>query len=497
MMTRSSTQKARIANAEQNFYNPVQPMLRTFTSEDYDNAADGYSSSDSEHDIDLREPIIEPPRIKFDEACIQRNNRVLHNRHSFFNKITGKNFIDSSESSSRKNIKRSKKKGASSKIREVKKEEAKKTNSRVSFHYESAEDDDSDVNYPDDELKKILVKIVPDASKKETDEELEERIFKPVLNIPPRRVHGFKNAAQYTVFYKASKNKSGKPKAFKRRLAEADDNSKFSIFDVTEQHLLTTYGTAEYFWNIMETKHFKDEIEKSHNIAGNLGIDGIKPTNYLFTNVFLFMPNGMNIDHFKGRDKEFGWEYRYNPEQTLKKLPLRCSGQLVNFYEPFVIRFKTDDSGRRVSEQGLCPYCPVDHDYEKRFCYDNKFFNLRGMAYDSHLAMYHGVYASGNEMPIPVFVEDDNKFHLICNECHRKHELDPAPTKEITTKSVLDFFQHCTTRHFHRKIPGLTTKQFAKTDKSKLLYGEKLYAPHVSRNLPFKKHLSIMNGNNK
>lgn len=490
----AAPQQLTLSPSPNKIYSPTRALFKTYTNLDYDDFVEAYSSSDSEHDIDLREPIHPPPQVKFDEECLRRNNKILLKRHSFFSKPYINDYVE--KTNSKKKAKKTKNTKHLPKIEERVEEKIVEegTNPRsilkVKFFYESDEDtdsEDSSLNFSGFEQPYYGDVNLYD------DDDYKSRIFNEALVIPPRRIHGYKNVAQYLIS-RTGKSRSSKSKKTKRHLQSAEYTSKFSLMLLNEQQLLTTYGSAEYWWNIMKTPFYENEKAKAIKLAKSLEFDGIISAAYLLEHVFMYKPNDVNINQFKGMAE--GWEYTKNPDQPLTRLPLRYAGQNVNFYEPFVIRSQKDDSGRKIVKEGLCPYCPIDVDHERKFSFNNKFFNLKGFDYAAHLGKYHGVYASGNEMPMPTFVEQDEKVHYICTECHKKNILN-FKSQDLSSECIIEFFKHCMARHYHKKIPGLTTKQFTKTDINKLLYPKQIYSSKIERSKVFDIHRKILNKQTK
>lgn len=170
----------------------------------------------------------------------------------------------------------------------------------------------------------------------------------------------------------------------------------------------------------------------------------------------LIIPNDINMWHFDIITNTSDWLYTSNPKQWSKSLPTRWTGQVANFYEPFVIRYKKCDSGRDISFMGLCPYCPVTlEDFTENF--NRLFFPLSSKKYEAHLGTVHGVYSSGHEMPCPSFAEKKGVIYASCMECHSAKKMVNVSIHNPQSL-LLSYFKHGMKLHCKKRSPPMDPK---------------------------------------
>ena len=294
--------------------------------------------------------------------------------------------------------------------------------------------------------------------------ELEENNAKP---------RGYDNLALMNLAI--STNKLNKTLSYKKKLCKIAHQNKLNFgkfIDYPSNHdYFDIY--ARYWCKIKKTLEFQILKMESKDIAKNGGyvISNFEGTMARYS--CMVLPNGLNILDFEYMQNKFdNWYYKTNPKQPLSKLPLRWCGQKANFFQPLVIRYQLCDSGRHVSKQGLCPYCPVFEE-DKKTGYKFHFYKIDNKSYESHVSRHHGVYGSGNEMIPPYFTKDIDhsyaKLYYVCAECKHVLALDNESIS-ITKKSFMEYFKHCSYCHYKREHVGVTDLQFKRIKEADFIY---------------------------
>lgn len=281
------------------------------------------------------------------------------------------------------------------------------------------------------------------------------------LKIPPRKVHGYDNLAHFKI---AATNRSV---SYKRRnelynIFKADN--KFNPYKMTNLwNSQADLLSANAYWKLINTSsYYQSNTREFIKLCERLDVRGVDGSRLFATHAGMFQPNNMNVSFFKDIAGVNEWQYMKNPMQIHNQLPLRLCGKKCNFYEPLVQRFKVDMSGRKVSVEGLCPYCTINpEEMSSDDHLEDRFFKMRNHQYESHLARFHGVYGNGVEMKIPGYIKyrDGPKgIHLLCMECHRINDIG-SPTSLESKDSIMEYFTHCMKRHYHKRIEGSTVAQ--------------------------------------
>lgn len=154
-----------------------------------------------------------------------------------------------------------------------------------------------------------------------------------------------------------------------------------------------------------------------------------------------------------------------------KRLPLRCGGQIANFYEPFLLREKRKDGKKMTIEEkrerqhlrmnglhdkssklhyiieAMCPYCSL---YGNNF--DHIFFGRFNSEYLHHVTKHHAVGSAGVEMPLPSLVAlgiEQKNFFALCSYCDDVITIkDPL---DLNSKNpFLNYLRHV--KHIHHNI---------------------------------------------
>lgn len=220
-------------------------------------------------------------------------------------------------------------------------------------------------------------------------------------------------------------------------------NTEYVNSETDEFGYWETIKCSDYF-----QKLFEDGIKQSCSEGGTNAEQ--ETLCVLRREIHCIIPNNVNIKSFRQLQNICGWEYQRNLKQESKCLPHRWCGNKANFFEPLVTRFKRDESGRKTNISGLCPYCPLSY-LDECNGYDDFFFSLNSLAYETHLAYYHGVYHTGEEVSPPVFFRKRKDNMLFCHDCKRTRRIY---INSYTAGDVylLEYFEHCSHYHPRRNL---------------------------------------------
>lgn len=284
---------------------------------------------------------------------------------------------------------------------------------------------------------------------------------------------GYDNLALLNVAQ--STNKLNKKLSYKKKLYKVAEKNNAIFGKIVNYPTGVDYFTiyAGYWYNIKKTLEFKALKRESENIAKNNNYIISKFETSMARYSCMVLPNKLNMKDFENMQNKFdNWYYKVNPKQALSQLPLRWCGQKANFFQPLVIRYRLCDSGRCVSKQGLCPYCPVFEE-DKKIGYKFNFYKLDDKSYESHVVRHHGVYGSGNEMQPPYFTKDAEhryaRHYYVCAECRHVIPLDDDAIS-ISIEAFMEYFRHCSYCHYKKEHVGITDIQFKDIKESDFFY---------------------------
>lgn len=267
------------------------------------------------------------------------------------------------------------------------------------------------------------------------------------------KIHGFDNLAQRQVAI--SEGKYNRVARYRKKLARVDNTNSNQGRGVCRE--VVSEREQQCWWKIVLSPYFRENKRKSRMIYRLNECHSMRSMACLMGCIGAIIPNNLTLRHFLEFHGRYGWSYSTNPAQKMEVLPLRWLGEQANFLEPLVLRYRTDSSGRRLGFEGLCPYCPMQHE-DRLNGYDSIFFNLRSCSYEAHLARKHGVYGSGEELSPPVFVQKDFEAKFVCMECQRVNSISGGPLDANSFQ--LEYFRHCVNSHYRRKSGGSANVQF-------------------------------------
>lgn len=155
------------------------------------------------------------------------------------------------------------------------------------------------------------------------------------------------------------------------------------------------------------------------------------------------LPNNAELEDFKHLQGVDGFIYEYWESETSSDLlSLRWSNQRQNFYEPKIVRYRiSEETGNLVDKEALCPYCPVDITNGLDKC----FHNINMSHYMHHVCKNHGVFSTGEEMPVPAFCEKDSKYFSYCSTCGECQKLSIRPAADRSKalgNGLISYFRH-------------------------------------------------------
>lgn len=213
---------------------------------------------------------------------------------------------------------------------------------------------------------------------------------------------------------------------------------------------------SNYHQDIIESTYSQELYRFAKCYFKTQGCNIVEDKTLLTDSLKLIIPNDINIWHFDIIGKASEWLYFENPDQWSNVLPVRWTGQIANFYQPFVIRYKKCDSGRDITFMGLCPYCLVtSQDFTENF--NRLFVPLRGRRYEAHLGTVHGVYSSGHEMPPPNLAEKKGELYASCMDCHQAKKLVQVSVHSPESL-LLSYFKHGMRLHCKDRTPPQNPK---------------------------------------
>ena len=157
------------------------------------------------------------------------------------------------------------------------------------------------------------------------------------------------------------------------------------------------------------------------------------------------LPNYVNINFFKDVQGKKGWYYEDNKKRQGGPLALRWCGQELNFYDPFIIRYQVDETGKQTNKQALCPYCPVETDMDL----DNIFHTTQDSLYMHHVCKDHGVYSTGYEMSPPLLAFENGTPVAFCTECEETCKI--VGLGSGVDNCMISYFRHAFISHNKKK----------------------------------------------
>ncbi|TID31308.1 hypothetical protein CANINC_000096 [Pichia inconspicua] len=173
------------------------------------------------------------------------------------------------------------------------------------------------------------------------------------------------------------------------------------------------------------------------------------------------LPNNADIEDFNSVQGDNGYIYEYSGAETASDLlAMRWTHQRQNFYEPKIVRYRiNEETGKIVDKEALCPYCPVDVTNGLDKC----FHNINMSHYMHHVCKNHGVFSTGEEMPVPAFCEKGNKYYSYCSTCGEYQKLSirlAADCTKANDNGLISYFRHQYKEHNRtRKMRNATEKE--------------------------------------
>lgn len=276
--------------------------------------------------------------------------------------------------------------------------------------------------------------------------------------VKPKKIKGYSNVAKFKIAI--SEGKYNKNIRYKKKLSTSEHNNK-------SNHPLLYYfarslpvsSTQKIYWTkIIKTSFFKENKSQAKSIYRLYNCYENNVLSSLMKYVYTIIPNNILIDDFKDLNFIEKWEYCQNSNQNTCKLPLRWTGnKSVNYFEPLVIRYHKDMSGRKVGIDGLCPYCKP-FAYQKKSGFNEYFFNIRDLSYEAHLSRTHGVYQTGEEMSPPIFVKMQEKYMFVCMDCNRIKKLENNSLS--SEEFIFEYYRHCVNHHYRRDLNSSNKTQY-------------------------------------
>jgi hypothetical protein len=285
--------------------------------------------------------------------------------------------------------------------------------------------------------------------------------------IEQKKIKNFENVA--TMQVAIAEGNYNRTLKYKVKLATAEENNIKIIGFAHYPTSLSAYKKYAGYWKkISASTNYMLNKQTSRNIAIANNCKLFNHDAFLARHICMIIPNNININSFISTQGNNNWLYKSNPKQPLKQLPLRWCDQKANFFQPLVIRYNLCESGRHINLQGLCPYCPTSSN-DSENGYADLFLKINDKSYEAHLARNHGVYASGNEMIQPYFAVYDEKKYYICAECKRVNKVRFS-TNLMSHESLLEYFRHCTNRHFKKESAFVADFQLERIVEEDLVY---------------------------
>lgn len=276
--------------------------------------------------------------------------------------------------------------------------------------------------------------------------------------IKQKKVKGYCNVAKFKIAI--SEGKYNKKVKYKKKLSVSEHNNKsnHSLLYNLPKSLPISLNDKLYWSKINETSFFKENQSQAKSIYKLYNCHENKIFSNLLNFVYTIKPNNISIDDFKDIKFSTKWEYCQNSNQDTCKLPLRWSGnKSVNYFEPLVMRYYKDMSGRKIGIQGLCPYCKP-FEYHKHNNFNEYFFNIRDLSYEAHLSRNHGVYKTGEEMSPPMFVKMQEKCMFVCMDCNRIKKLENNVLSY--EEFIYEYYRHCVHHHYRMDLNNSNKIQY-------------------------------------
>lgn len=211
---------------------------------------------------------------------------------------------------------------------------------------------------------------------------------------------------------------------------------------------------AKYWTVIATNSKYMTLLKTAREKAEQLGIKELNHTQFTNNVVPALLPNYVDITFFKNLQGEDGWNYEKNTKrhQPSVSLALRWCGQELNFYDPFVVRYKIDDKGKRYNKQAMCPYCPVYSGLDL----DIIFHTTQDSLYMHHVCKDHGVYSTGYEVSPPLIGLKDSNIVAYCTECDEICKIGYVGSG--IDNCLIGYFRHAFVSH-NRKRQKRTREQ--------------------------------------
>ena len=205
-----------------------------------------------------------------------------------------------------------------------------------------------------------------------------------------------------------------------------------------------SYQRADRYWEVIcSQKAFQiaaaDESKIMHSIGGVF----IDKESIKRNVVASLLPNYIEVNEFAKYEGKDGWKYKLNKRRAFDDfISLRWCGQKQDFYQPLVIRYKPNGTKKPIT-QNLCPYCP----YTSGMDLNTIFHNVDDSSYMHHVCKDHGVYTTGEEMPIPVFGKTSKGVVAACTLCEHSCNLSIGFYSDNLKNCLISYFRHCFTKH--------------------------------------------------
>ena len=228
----------------------------------------------------------------------------------------------------------------------------------------------------------------------------------------------------------------------------ANKPHKVTIKRVMPVYTSLSYDRADRYWEvIVSNPAFKKLANNESQIMSAVGGYAIDTSIIKRNVVASLLPNYVDISDFENFQDEDGWKYKVNKRRAFDDyISLRWCNQKQNFYQPLVIRYKKNGTKKPIT-QNLCPYCP----YTKGMDLNTIFHSVDDSSYMHHVCKDHGVYTTGNEMPIPVFGKTAKGLVAVCGICGNTCNLSVDVHADNLNNCLISYFRHCFDKHKNKR----------------------------------------------
>lgn len=200
------------------------------------------------------------------------------------------------------------------------------------------------------------------------------------------------------------------------------------------------------YWSILsQNSKYLSTLSAAVNKWASSTVVPLQAEQFINNVVPALLPNYVNIDFFKNVQGKEGWYYEDNKKRQGGSLALRWCGQELNFYDPFIIRYQVDETGKQSNKQALCPYCPVEKDMDL----DNIFHTTQDSLYMHHVCKDHGVYSTGYEMSPPLLASEKGTPVAFCTECGETCKI--VGLGSAVDNCMISYFRHAFISHNKKK----------------------------------------------